>query len=811
VNLTTAGQARQVPLYLVEVPLATGELADALMSDGFDSNEPWDHFDLELCRELHLRRKLNRGVHQMKPLGPPSGVVVLGLTLQKSPVRLWIESPEHGYVFYQQPRPTLRIVADNPSKQPQTLSLTVRTTDFFDQRQEVNQSLALPPGRSEQAFDLGRYELGWYGADFDFADAAGRPVWRQPLRFAILPPDTRQAGDESPFGIWWFKGNHYTQQDPEAGLSLIRKLGFRHTTSDLQSRHGQTPDLFRKYGVTPNMMPYLRQRPDDAKFAEQVRAFVRDWPEVDWAMVFHETSIPKLGLDLPAELFDQPPPPLDEEQQPKFDSLRQQVIDYARSVRQVKPDMKIMLGNGGTPFNVLWLRGKFPREQFDALGMEMAVQEFYPEGQPNGWNLQSLWIAKRMREIYGYDDLPITSCYEFDYRPTVCGALSLRRQADWYARDVLHCLAYRLPHINVALLDDCNSAYYFSRWGSTGVCTRAPLNMPKPSFVSLATLTQVLDRAEYRRWLDLGATGAYCLEFQRPDNQWAYAMWTVTGQREMHFRAGSSGAQATVVDTMGRARVVACDQPLWIDPSPQYLITPTPLQSATAGDAVHADRPLQDVTVIDPLSDPSRWKLATERDESLENWCAYQPLAPAQATVEAADDDRALRVTLQPQPDLPPLVGSYAVLEPAHGPIPIAGRPDCLAIRVRGNACFGRVLFEVLDARNRRWTSTGFGEEPRGWDLSDWEGDTGIHFDGERQILLPLPDYYAAADYYGPDYFRWRCQDDGSKTNRPAYPLRFARLILILRQRFVYVTDLVSARSNTIQLRDLAAGSPGVR
>ena len=74
-------------------------------------------------------------------------------------------------------------------------------------------------------------------------------------------------------------------------------------------------------------------------------------------------------------------------------------------------------------------------------------------------------------------------------RLSQAGALSLHRQAGWYARDALHCLAYRMPHVNVGLLDDCNSAYYTSRWGSTGVCFRAPLNMPKPSFVTLATLT----------------------------------------------------------------------------------------------------------------------------------------------------------------------------------------------------------------------------------------------------------------------------------------------------------------------------------
>ena len=107
------------------------------------------------------------------------------------------------------------------------------------------------------------------------------------------------------------------------------------------------------------------------------------------------------------ELLGKEAPKLDEESQKRFGELSQQAIKYAQTVRQTKPDMKIMLGNGGTPANVHWLRAKFPRSHWDSLGMEMAVQKMVPEGQPNGWNLQSLWIAKRMREIYGYDDLPI--------------------------------------------------------------------------------------------------------------------------------------------------------------------------------------------------------------------------------------------------------------------------------------------------------------------------------------------------------------------------------------------------------------------
>ena len=139
-----------------------------------------------------------------------------------------------------------------------------------------------------------------------------------------------------------------------------------------------------------------------------------------------------------------------------------------------------------------------------AAGLEMAIQPLHPESQPTGWNLQSFWIARRMADLYGYTNMPITSCFEFDYRSTGPGGLSWKRQADWYARDVLHCLAWRCPNINVALIADVNASYYTSRWGATGVFRRSPLHMPKPAFVSLATLTLLLDRAEYQRAVPTG-------------------------------------------------------------------------------------------------------------------------------------------------------------------------------------------------------------------------------------------------------------------------------------------------------------------
>ena len=144
--------------------------------------------------------------------------------------------------------------------------------------------------------------------------------------------------------------------------------------------------------------------------------------------------------------------------------------------------------------------------------------------------------------------------------------------------------------------------------------------------------------------------------------------------------------------------------------------------------------------------------------------------------------------------------------EPVGGPLPVAGRPDAIGVWVRGNGSWGRVIFELLDAKGRRWSSNGWGEAPKSWDMSDWQGDTCIRFDGWRLITVRLPDHNPASGYYGPNFYQWRCHGDSSKSSRIAYPVRFSRLDLILRDRLVYVTDMVPAKSMSIELRNLTAG-----
>ena len=793
------GKTVSVPLLLVEIPLKTGELAGVLQMQGMDWGETTDYLYLEFTRTLRTRVTINEGLFEKKPLGPRSGIHILGVTLEKAPVDVLVLSDRLANVFEGEKNPALRIDSENGEDGPRDLALEAAFTDFDGQVRRVNRKLTFRPGSASAPFPLDGFALGWYSARFTFSDAAGRTVWDQPLTLALLPPDTRQAGAESPYGTWWFAGSHYSEPHADRVMPLFEKMGFRHTTPPrADPKMGRTHENLLRYKVTPSMMRRLRTK--DATAEDVARKFMQDWPDTRYAMIFHETGIPDLGIDLPAELLGKPVPALEGKALETRDALMEHIETHAAGIRAVAPDAKIILGNSSTPFNVQWLREGLDRKYWDALGMEMAVQKFCPEGQPTGWNLQGMWIAKRMRELYGYEDLPITSCYEFDYRPTAHGGLTLTRQAEWYARDVLHCLAYRMPNINVALIMDCNSSYYSSRWGSTGVCFRHPLMMPKPSYVALATLTRVLDQAEYQRYLDTGSHNLYCLEFKKGGG-YVYALWTASGSRPVALVLPGAGA-VTAVDLMGREQALPIEAGrvrTRVTTAPSWVVAAEPVTAVEAGTPDPVEPRLAGATVVASLAEPAGWQQVPS-DAAFEDYCAYKPMAPGKITVSKGEDGFTL--ALAPQPELPDVMARYTVLEPRGGPIDVPGRPGSIGVWVKGNASWGRVYLEVLDARGRRWTSNGWEEAPHSWDMSDWQGDMCINFDGWSFISTGFPSHYASG-YYGLDFHNWRCQGDNSKTNHLAYPLKLSRLYVTMREKLVYVTDMVPATSMDIALRDV--------
>ena len=804
-TLQRDGAAVEIPLYRVAVPLATDQVADYLQWKGNDPKRqdfgaPLDWFYLEFSRKIETRRSINSGIFDAKPLGPASGVSILDATLQSEPVQVLVHSPEEGYSFYLDAQPALLVETRNDTARTLAVSMQADLTDFDGATLVRTASFQAPPGVATNTWRLDGLPAGWFDARLRFSGQAGDVPWFQhaSLAFALLPPDTRRAGAESPYGTWWFQGSHYTEPDPARMLPLFRKMGFRHSSPNIKGDAA----LFQAYQVTPSMMGYKGKA--TATNTLPWTSFMTNWPTVKTAMIFHETGIKGLSTALPHELTGAPPEPFSDEQRTQLDALRAKLEEQATTLRKLDPEMKIMVGNGTTIFNTLWFREQLPTTFWDVCGLEMAVQTLHPEGQPNGWNLQSFWIARQMADHYGYTNFPVSTCFEVGYRPTAPGGLSLKRQADWYARDVLHMLAWRSPHINVGLLADVNASYYTSRWGSTGVFGRSPLHLPKPAFVSLATLTLQLDQAEFRRCVPTGSTGVYCFEFAR-GRETVYAVWCSRGRRAVTLSL--DGRLREVMDSMGRKLDLALRRgqvELPASESPLYVVARGTLEGVALGDPLHDNVVLGDSEVVAPLRQAAQWRVRAQGDETFGAFCDYWPMVPGAITLEGAAGD-GLALTLNPQPGVKPIVARYAVLEPVQGPLPVAGTPDTLGVWVKGNSGWGRIVFEIVDANGHRWRSNR-GEE-QSWDLSDWEGETSINHDGWRLVSLPLPDGYPSG-YYKPSMRHWRRlgEDEDGIPPPPAYPIAVTRLFVVLREQLVYGTTMTAPASPTIVLRDLTAG-----
>lgn len=589
------------PLYRVSLPLPTGELADYLRFEGMDWNETSDFFYLEFSRKIETRVTINNGVFERLPLGPQSGIQVLAATLEKAPVRVYVESEALGHVFEAPEPPVLsvRLVNDRGTDRPVTLNF--RFTDYFGVSHDREfTATARADAETVSRVPLDDLPVGWYDAELRVADPGGETFWREPLTLALLPPDTRRAGfDDAPhYGTWWFQRSHYSEAHADRALPLIRKMGFRYVSAGRwldggrqAETYGILPEVYAKYGISPSQIKVsqgawdVRNPPEPEVLEKAYRDLYARWPDVRYAMLFHEMrGMGSLGIELPPELLGKPIPAIEGEEAEWRDLLKAHIERHARAIRAGAPGLKIILGNSGPNFNMHWAREDLPREAWDALGMEQAMQLFSPEGQPTGWNTQSFWLARRMLDLYGYEDLPVTTCYEVGYRVTAAGGLSLKRQADWYARDVLLMLAHRVPDVNIALLMDANSAYYTSRWGSTGVLTRYPAMQPKPSYVALATLTRVLDLAKFRRALDTGSYGLHAMEFSAPDG-FVSVFWTARGDVDVALELPDD-AQVLWIDLMGRETALPVENgavSLRATESPVFVRTPQPLAAARAG------------------------------------------------------------------------------------------------------------------------------------------------------------------------------------------------------------------------------------
>lgn len=795
-------------LYLVRVPIGT-----AMAQDFTDE---WA-LDVEVTKQLRLAiRRPDPCRYQIRPLGLPSGVHLFGMTFMRSPVQIRVSSDEAGHIFNQPQTPTFHVRLQGVGRKT-TCVIEAVATDYDGEQQVVRtEELALEPGaKTQRDLAIPVVRRGYHELTVRVVSGRSELVRRE-TTFALLPPETRRHRDESPFGTWDFSGTHYTPNDPDVVGPLYVKAGLRY------GMFGFSAEARQKYGVLAGNEP---------RSAEILATALEKDPRTPRrVLIFHEHAISGPHVMRTPDLFTgRSAYQLDEKEQQRFDQLWQEAIETGKATRQQFPDAKLAFGNGNPQLLEEFLRRKFPAELFDSRGNEAGSFMRMPEAQPLDFvaNNASLWMDRQILDHYGYADKPITQCYEICYPNTSPGNLSLRTQANYYVRHILHSLAWGVPVIRPGSITDMGNSYYYSNWGASGLCFAKPDVRPKPSYVAIATLTQMLDGATFRRAVPTGSTTVYAVEFARRDGGCVTVLWTLRGTRPVTLSAAGTST-AVVTDLMGNATktdFVDGRAQLELSASPLFVATPSPLTGIVPGPARLEGRPQGKSFLISSLGKLGDWQVDEGRSTELE-WYNFEcPRRKGhfefREVAEFEGEKNVLQVTPQLPVDGSSYLPMYSQLVHRQG-VELPGEPTEIGLMVHGNGGWGRVIFELQDAGGQRWISIGAAAtgEPTRWmedwmrpedlqamkamSVSDWNTNdpwqrSRINFEGWRFVRFPLPGNYPGEGYHWPYSSQWRHTGDGVVK----YPLKFQRLVLELPEKVLHLTSLVPPSRPEIHLKDL--------
>lgn len=781
-----ADSGRNVPLWLIKVPIKNGRIEDVLHADTMkDSNVGTSRYlDIELLDPLANVDEaeafppplgLTKRAYRPSDNNPVSSVTVYGLALEKSPADLVVRANIGYQVFYQSDQPAF--AAKITAVDSGTYSLKWDVADIDGKIVDSgSQTLPVTAG-AEQTINVPVKEgVGWYAARFQLSDARKVELVDYRTSFAVLPPDTRKAGLESPFWGAWFQKNQKSDIKLDEVGPLMQRIGVRRVglpddmPESLSMKYGFTESTINWGGGRLAMLDFRdgKKTLDEALAAHEasIRAAQALWPSADRMLIFHESGAK--GAPFPSEIWGEPAKnnlAVHDENSPEAllqkesgtaaptsamakaaavaakknaDEWQQnwpKRIEYlngmGKMVREKFPKLKMQFGNDGSSLGLIGelFRQKFPREYIDTISIEDLGQTFAPERSLPG-GLQSAWFLRETARKMGYADVPVTACTEWIGRMTE--KLGLQKQAEWKVRDGLLALAYGFDTISLVHINDASSGYYYSIWANGGVCFRYPTMAPKPAYVAIATLTQVLDQAKFQRFVPAGSTVLYVGEFKRGD-EWVYAVWTPRGDRKVSLDFGAAEPRVHT-DFYGRTKTLEGKSvSLTASPAAQYVTSKTQIASVQAGaTSFPDDQPPAKPEQVIPLESVAEVSIVS--DKGLENTSKARPdilphLREGEFEIREVEDPemgKCLEIELKPNQELRwPVEHEYVVLQLKT---PVKTRAKNAGVWIKGNGSWGDV--DIRKSASGPWLSSN--------DLAlKWPGDVTTNFDGWNFIRYP--------------------------------------------------------------------------
>lgn len=802
----TLANGKTANLWLVKIPLDPGKLS---------SFADLDTVEIELTKKTAQYRSypdpIIYGFHQA---GPPSSVQVYGLTLGTCPVDFSIQPVPFGHVWTKPEKPKYLARFKNRRNTPVRGTLQVETRSY-DGTEKTNLSFAVKLAAGEEKTEEIQFSVqlhGYHDLTTTLLVDGERP-WTEKRSFVLLKEDTRavrwKEGEGALFGYWSYHGGHHTPK-AEHHVRLMTLAGAR--TSIGSFKRGEHELVDKHWGRTNagawTVQPqaWAAEEPVDPEkykaYQQQVveefrkaRAAIPPQHLPDHVYFFPEPRIsPRLTEGNYPEYWNGEPYVYNEEEKKRLRMFMVTAQCAAEAVRKEFPELKILIPWGDPLFIVPLLRAGFPRELIDGMGIDIPGFERLPEMQLGQGSIHRLYQLRKEFEKAGIPK-PLLQFTEGIFVPTEPGAVSWREQMDIYLRSTLISMAYGVERFYSSwFCFDAGNYYGSEHYGGCGIQRRIPYCDPKPAYAAYATMTQMLDRANFAGWLPTGSHSTYCLKFQGPNGP-VYTLWTIRGRRPVQLHLAGDGA-ITVTDCMNNSRTVPSSNRVAVvmtDPSVLF-VTGQEIRQIQVGDPDHSDSaPAEGAVAVADLGDGS-WSVTSERDKIYENGCVSIVRYPGKFSAEVTADPgqgKVLRTILEKQEVEHQLMPWYTTLVPKK-PVIFPAMPSHVGLWVKGASDWGRVVYVLKDAKGERWTSIGYQDQYNCDDVHSWSC---FNFDGWRYVRFELPGNLPY-DLFKTHGSTWWRSDGGD--NIVDLPLSLDRMIIEQRSHILYVNDVQPVASNAV-------------
>jgi hypothetical protein len=766
---------------------------------------------MELTKQVHdYRMYPDPAVYDRFQGGVPSGVRIFAMTLEEAPIKLLASSNRTGNAFVSPEEPIWQVRLANLRQREMPVAIRLTITDPYGKETLLQSRGSLGSQMSGQFdFPTRPRVFGLHRVRTE-AEAEGE-TFSQEGTFVQLPPDTRKAtGANSRWGLWWWRGGHLTNPNEEEDLYLLRAAGTRvAATKDIHTR--------RQWGMIPNPhhvvggpAPWAYKDPYDPKeyeeFADKVgldvAARLKEAPDIPYFCIFAENAISTpLTYGILPRFVGEGDYVLNDQEKARIRASILTAKAATEGIRKHAPKAKVSFGWCEPIFSVPFMWEKYPKEYMDAIGVDTPQFERMPEMPIRSVAPNRMWMLQEEMKRCGYTGIPIihTESYFPSSHPL---ALGHRTAADYYVRTAVLSLALGTSRFLFCFtLHDCADYWGSVHYGCIGITGPRPEFNPKPAFPALATMTRLLDIFDYDGYVPTGSQSAYCVRF-KSGNKFIYCLWTTRAYRPGKLRLPKAGNVA-LVDENGNelllTKLGGGEIPCVLSPTPQWVVAENRDLAVELEEPLRVEEPIEHAVTLDPLGMPWSYDPNPYDRYAKNHWDLPRFPGPMKSESVTSEQrkSKVWQITLGDPPKERPLAAWYGVFTPPK-PIEIPGKARALGIFANGHSNWGRIIYEIEDAKGEIWQSIGAKDE---WNCDDVHSWSYFNFDGRRYIEFPLPNHQPGDNYREKDTVWWNYSAEGIVD----LPVKLTRIIIEMRTHNVYVTDLVPVADRSVQLDNLMA------